>query len=95
MSSSMNPAILLLTIARLARGNSGSTASRVKMMTLEAAGKRISEDRKSFADVDAYAQALGDMVCAYVGQLREARVTSQSAAALASSSRPRVTKRHA
>jgi AcrR family transcriptional regulator len=70
-------------------------AVEIVMMTLEAAGKRISEDRKSFADVDVYAQSLGDMVCAYVGQLREARVTSQSAAALASSSRPRVTKRHA
>jgi AcrR family transcriptional regulator len=48
-------------------------AVEIVMMTVEAAGKRVSEDRKSFADVDAYAQALGDMVCAYVGQVRGSR----------------------
>jgi AcrR family transcriptional regulator len=48
-------------------------AVEIVMMIVEAAGKRVSEDRRSFADVDAYAQALGDMVCAYLGQLREAR----------------------
>jgi AcrR family transcriptional regulator len=42
------------------------------MTAVEAAGKRVSEDRRSLADVKAYAQALGDMVCAYLGQLREA-----------------------
>jgi branched-chain amino acid transport system substrate-binding protein len=53
-------------------------AVEIVMMTLEAAGKRVSEDRKSFADVDAYAQALGDMVCAYVAQLRRgSRIRSQ------------------
>jgi hypothetical protein len=53
-------------------------AVEIVMITLEAAGKRISEDRKSFADVDAYAQALAYMVCAYVAQLRRgSRVRSQ------------------
>jgi tetracycline repressor-like protein len=46
----------------------------IVMLTVEAAGKRVSEDRRSFADVEAYTQALGDMVCAYLGQLREARM---------------------
>jgi AcrR family transcriptional regulator len=47
-------------------------AVEIVMMAVEAVGKRVSEDRRSFADIDAYAQALADMVCAYLGQLREA-----------------------
>jgi AcrR family transcriptional regulator len=43
------------------------------MMTVEAVGNRVSEDRRPIAEVEACAKALGDMVCAYLGQLRETR----------------------
>ena len=43
------------------------------MMTMEAAGERISTEPRLSADVEAYAQTLGDMVCAYLVQLRATR----------------------
>jgi AcrR family transcriptional regulator len=43
------------------------------MMTMESAGERISGDPRLAADVEAYARTLGDMVCAYLVQLRAAR----------------------
>jgi AcrR family transcriptional regulator len=45
-------------------------AADVMKMSLSAVGKRVSEDGRSSAEVDAVAQAMGDMFCAYVEKLR-------------------------
>lgn len=47
-----------------------ATAADVMKMSLSAVGKQVSEDGRSSADVDAVAQAMGDMFCAYVEKLR-------------------------
>lgn len=39
-------------------------------MTVKAIGKRVSEQRRTPAEVEAFAQSLGDMLCAYLEQLR-------------------------
>jgi AcrR family transcriptional regulator len=41
-------------------------AGEVVMMTLNAVGKRISEQPHSPAEIEAYAEAVADMVCAYL-----------------------------
>jgi AcrR family transcriptional regulator len=69
------------------------------MMTVEAIGNRVSEDRRSIVEVEACATALADMLCAYLGQLRRttrADVTSGLRASHPSfqyNSRPRSSNR--
>lgn len=45
-------------------------AADVMKMSLSAVGKRVSEDRRSYAEVGAVAKAMGDMFYAYVEKLR-------------------------
>jgi AcrR family transcriptional regulator len=42
----------------------------VIMMTLSAVGKQISEVHQTFAEIETYANAVADMVCAYLESLR-------------------------
>lgn len=44
-------------------------AAKVIMTTLATLGEKVSEEARSKADVDAWAQAIGDMLCAYLDQL--------------------------
>ncbi len=44
-------------------------AANVIGMTMSAVGERVSEDGRSAAEVEAYAQSVGDMFCAYLESL--------------------------
>ena len=44
-------------------------AARLITMTLSQVGKRFSESPRSPAEIDAYADAMADMFCAYLGRL--------------------------
>ena len=46
-----------------------ATAAEIMKMSIEAVGKRISEDGRSLAEVDGVAIAMGDMFCAYLDRL--------------------------
>ena len=45
-------------------------AGDVVMMTLSALGKRISEGPRTSAEIETYANAVADMLCAYLEGLR-------------------------
>jgi AcrR family transcriptional regulator len=48
-----------------------NVASDIMMMTLSAVGKQVSAVPRSAAEIDAYADAVADMVCCYLASLRQ------------------------
>ena len=52
-------------------GNEHAFVASVVMTTMSAIGKRVSEEARSQSEVDAWALAIGEMLCAYLQRLAE------------------------
>lgn len=54
-----------------APANEGAFVASIVMTTISAVGKSVSEEARSKSEVDAWALAMGEMLCAYLQRLAE------------------------